>query len=362
MHMLLKGFAALLLGLLLTGTGLQGPAVALAAAQKGEQARIFVYHRFGDERYPSTNIALETFKAQLQWLKEQEVPVVSLGRVVAARRGEETLPAGAVALAVDDGFTSFLRGWELLQKYGFPVTLFVNTDSVGTGDYLDWSQLQKLAQEGVAIGNHSASHAYFLDRYQSYDEAAWQQWVKQDLKRAQQAFAQHLGQQPQLFAYPYGEYNLDFCQVVRNLGFTAAFGQHSGVVGAGSRLFALPRFPMGGPYATLQAFRNKARMQRLPVDIIAPQDTLWTASQPPRLRFRLPTDQGLKLKQLRCYIAGQEPQRPQPLDEKGTFAVQSPQPLQGRRTKYTLTAPGSKGWYWFSHVWIQPQRPGSGRE
>lgn len=35
------------------------------------QANIFVYHRFGDDRYPSTNISIDVFAAQLQLLKEK---------------------------------------------------------------------------------------------------------------------------------------------------------------------------------------------------------------------------------------------------------------------------------------------------
>jgi hypothetical protein len=31
----------------------------------------FVYHRFGDSRYPSTNISMEAFKAHLDYLKEK---------------------------------------------------------------------------------------------------------------------------------------------------------------------------------------------------------------------------------------------------------------------------------------------------
>ena len=40
----------------------------------------FVYHRFGDERYPSTNIALDVFAAQLSFLRDQDFRVLTLGR------------------------------------------------------------------------------------------------------------------------------------------------------------------------------------------------------------------------------------------------------------------------------------------
>ena len=46
------------------------------------QANMFVYHRFGDARYPSTNIALEVFAKQLELLRTKEYTVLPLGDVV----------------------------------------------------------------------------------------------------------------------------------------------------------------------------------------------------------------------------------------------------------------------------------------
>jgi hypothetical protein len=40
---------------------------------------IFAYHRFGDDRYPSTNISDQVFEQQLQYLSENGYEVLSFG-------------------------------------------------------------------------------------------------------------------------------------------------------------------------------------------------------------------------------------------------------------------------------------------
>jgi len=42
----------------------------------------FIYHRFDEFRYPSTNISSEVFRAQLDYLREQGYPLLSHGEVV----------------------------------------------------------------------------------------------------------------------------------------------------------------------------------------------------------------------------------------------------------------------------------------
>ncbi len=46
--------------LIVTGAG-----VSVQAKQKGPQAVIFMYHRFGESSHPSTNVTLKQFDEQL---------------------------------------------------------------------------------------------------------------------------------------------------------------------------------------------------------------------------------------------------------------------------------------------------------
>ena len=223
----------------------------LPSFARGGQANIFVYHRFGDNRFPSTNVALDDFEAHLKILQNGKVEVLPLGEVVERLRQGKPLPAACAVLTVDDGYRSFLTGaMPLLRRFGYPATLFVSTGSVGRGGYLSWDELKSLSREGIEIGSHSASHMYLVERISGETTSQWLERVRSDLLAAQDIFRKELGRSPRLFSYPYGEYSPEIVNLVESLGFSGAAGQHSGVVSGAGELFALPRFPMGGPFAT----------------------------------------------------------------------------------------------------------------
>jgi len=338
-------------------TGLLIFFLLFAHAAFADQANIFTYHRFNDSRYPSTNITLQDFRAHLDLLSQEKFSVLTLGQVVNKLQKGITLPQRCAVISVDDAYRSFLTdGWPLLKEYGYPATLFVSTDTVGGGGYLSWQELRGLQEQGVEIGNHSASHAYLLDRLVSESDADWMKRIGEDISRSQQAFETHLGSIPELYAYPYGEFAPALVDLVKSAGFLAAFGQQSGVVADDQDYFRLPRFPVGGDYSSLTEFRNKLYMRRLSVHVVSPESTVIKGENPPKLRFYL-NQENVDISTLRCFVYGKSDCAVRQLDgENGLYEVEAMQPLIGRRSKYTLTASGVNGssWYWFSQLWVLP--------
>lgn len=331
----------------------------LSLATVSADTSIFIYHRFGEERFPSTNIDPAIFAAQLNYLEQQGYLVLALSQIVDKKLAGQLPADKTVGLSVDDAFASFAENaWPLLKAHGFPVTLFVNTDSVGTSGYLSWAQLKDLQQQGVEIGHHTASHAYLLEMLPNENFSQWQQRVKADIQSASADFQQHLGLVPHLFAYPYGEYHPALANLLKDMGFTAAFAQQSGVVSPWSEPWALPRFPMGGGYATLNGFLEKLQMNALPVAADEVVDPIIRGQNPPELRLRLQVD-ARKFQNFNCFVQGQNSCTAQ-LDPESPnlLKVKAQGPLNGRRNKYTLTAKDKDGrWYWFSQLWVQPDRP-----
>lgn len=69
----------------------------------------------------------ESFEAQVTFLA-RNYHVVSMDDVVAAAKGEHTLPADAVQLTFDDATTDFAKyAWPVLRKLGLSATVFVPT-------------------------------------------------------------------------------------------------------------------------------------------------------------------------------------------------------------------------------------------
>lgn len=319
------------------------------------EVNVFIYHRFGDSRYPSTNISREVFAEQLQLLADRHYQVLPLSVIVNKLDAGEPLPDHCAVLTVDDGFDSFKdAGLPLLVAYGFPATLFVNTESVGRPGYLDWDELRELQRHGVEIGSHGHAHLHMTDMLAGESEAGWRRRIAADLQQANLLFNRELGKVPELFAYPYGEYSPAVISLVEQSGYKAAVAQQSGVVSERSNRFFLPRFPMGGGYATLKGFASKLQMRDLPVKVLAPLSPLIAEVNPPVLDLQIFETDKLVLSQLNCFVDGQPVCRIEAdATTPGHYRITAEQALHGRRNKYTLTVPGKAGgWYWFSQLWI----------
>ncbi|MCW8860740.1 MAG: polysaccharide deacetylase family protein [Deltaproteobacteria bacterium] len=324
----------------------------------------FIYHRFDEQRYPSTNISSAVFTEQLEYLRTNKIEVLSLPRVAELLATGQALPDQAAALCVDDSYRSFYDvAMPLLREYDYPVTLFVNTDAVGTAGYLTWDELKELQAEGVEIGNHTASHTYLVEAEPGETSSQWRERIRQDILKAQDAFERHLGNRPTLFAYTFGEYSQQVVELIKELGFTAAFAQQSGVIHEDHDRYILPRFPMGGPFATLQGFVSKLKMKPLLVLQQEPFESV-LVTNPPELSIKL-VGESLRPERFNCFVQGDNRCWVEANQERGAgwYKILAEKPLTGRRNKYTLTLQTREGdWLWYSHPWVKADNPVPGSD
>ena len=321
--------------MLCAAASLSGPPSAVAA----ESAVFLMYHRFGEDRLPSTNIPLEQFEKHLEELKTGGYRVLPVPDIVAALKAGKGLPDRAVGITIDDAYASVYReAWPRLTAAGFPFTLFVATDAVDRGlrGIMTWDQIRELAAAGVTIGHHGAAHAHMAFADGAANAA--------DIGRATRRFVEELGRAPNLFAYPYGEYGLELRAAAVAAGFTAAFGQHSGAAFGGD-LFALPRFAQNERYGRMDHFRLRVNTLPLPVTDITPSDPVLGPNPPP---FGFTVMEGVdNLDRLACYV---ERQGAASLEQLGPrrIEVRVNRPFPPGRTRINCTLPGPEGrWRWF---------------
>jgi peptidoglycan/xylan/chitin deacetylase (PgdA/CDA1 family) len=325
-----------------------GPIAALllvaaspAPARAAEWATVFIYHRFGEGAFPSTNIRLDQFEAHLAELAQGGYAVLPVADIIARIRARESLPERAVGITVDDAYRSFYReAWPRLRRAGFPVTLFVATDQVGGGaEMMSWDEIREVRGQGVAIGAHTAAHPHMPDLTEAE--------ARDELERSRRRFVAELGEAPALFAYPYGEYALALKPIVAASGHDTAFGQHSGVVHPGADFFYLPRFALNETYGDLGRFRLAARALPLPVTDVTPADPLVRAgANPPAMGFTVAA--GIeRLDGLACYATSEGRTEIERLGER-RFEVRFARPFPSGRARVNCTAPGPDGrWRWF---------------
>jgi peptidoglycan/xylan/chitin deacetylase (PgdA/CDA1 family) len=330
--------------------------IPLTSAQGSTtRAVIFMYHRFGEDRFPSTNIKIEQFEQQLEFLDTNGFIILPLEEIVDALKNNTSLPDKAVAITIDDAYRSvYDEAYPRLKKRNFPFTVFIAPQTVDEEieAYMGWQQIREMHHHGVTFANHSLNHDYLVRRKHGESSKTWAERVKKDIEKAQQRLLEELGSAPALFAYPYGEFNLELMDIVNDLGYTA-FGQHSGSIGPLSNMTALPRFPVAEAFADMAAFKTKALSLPMPVmqqDPVNPQ----TSDRTPLLTVSLaPTDAGLE--QLACYLGSNQMQI-QWVKPGETFSIQASESLPPGRSRYNCTAPSSaeNRYYWYSHQWILP--------
>lgn len=272
------------------------------SARAADHAAILMYHRFGEDRIPSTNIRLEQFEAHLAELTSGAYRVLPLAEIVRKMRAGEPLPDRAVALTADDAYLSiFTEGWPRIRRAGLPFTVFVATEPVDSRvkGYMTWDHLRQMRREGVDIGAHGHTHFSLAtmppDRMQA------------DIAKGLARLEAELGYRPPLFAYPYGEWNAEALREAEARGFQAAFGQHSGVAHARHPMFWLPRFPMNETYGDIKRLRQALNALPFPFTDLEPRDVLLRLGQPgnpPALRFTVPTDVKY-LNRITCYPSHQ---------------------------------------------------------
>ena len=185
---------------------------------------IFVYHRFDDNRYPTTNISTKTLRAEFNYLKKHNYKVVPLSKIVEKVQKGEKVPNRWVAFTIDDGFRSFYKhGLPIFREYGYPFTLFIAVKYTEEKykDYVTWGQLKEIAKYG-SVEFHSYGHGYF-GRMSSTK-------IKADMDRGLALMKKHLNYTPQLFVYPYGEYDSRVEKIIKSYGFKGIFNQNIGAV------------------------------------------------------------------------------------------------------------------------------------
>jgi peptidoglycan/xylan/chitin deacetylase (PgdA/CDA1 family) len=336
------------LGLLAAAPG-TGPAVAQSDAESGPAvdngAVVVMYHRFGEGRYPSTNIRMEQFRAHIEELRKARYTVMPLPEIVAALRQDRPLPERAVAITVDDAYLSvYERAWPLLREAGLPFTLFVATQPVeqGLSNYMSWDQIRELHEAGlVTIGSQTHSHPHMPAQSSDANRA--------DLMTSRGLFEEHLGEAPALFAYPFGEYSKAVKSVIRASGFRAAFGQHSGAIGRLTGLFEMPRYAMNESYGGMDRFRLAVNSMPLPVRDVTPPDNKLSADQnPPLYGFTVHPSVG-DLRQLNCFASGRG-QVDVNVVMDSRVEVRLDQPFPKGRARINCTLPGPDGrWRWFGN-------------
>lgn len=318
-----------------------------------DSAVVFMYHHFGDSRYPSTSIKLEQFENHLNYLQKNDYKIWPLSKIVTYLLESKQFPSKIVALTIDDAYISvFTEAYPRLKKLKWPFTVFVNSHPVDSKfrNFMSWEQMREMQDNGAEFANHSLTHGVMLQKKEE-SELVWKNRIIKEIQEAQKRLQEELGSKtneyPKLFSYPFGEYDIQTAALVNKLGYIGVT-QTSGPIGMQSDLQALPRFAMSETFANLNGFTLKLNTKPLLITSVSPQDPVINKENPPVLKIKLKKH----LNNLGCFLSNGEPISLEWLSQT-EVKIQAKEPLTPPRDRYTCTAKiDAKEYYWYSHLWI----------
>ena len=303
-----------------------------------------MYHRFDENKYPSTNIRYNVFLEHIHLIKELGFNFIhpndfELNFNIPKKQKK-------ILLTIDDGFKSFYDvAWPYLKENKIPFILFVSTEPIGNQGYMTWEQLKEIDRESFAIiGHHSHTHEYLIEKTN-------QEFID-DIELASKIFKEKIGYIPTLFSYPFGEYS-EFMRNYISKNFNFAFGQHSGVIDLNKDKFQLPRFPINENYGELKRFKSIINTYPIEYRSLNPvEKKLNSENNPPNFSVEFFKNQK-NIKNINCYSnEGDVWEKSKINFDNNILKIKFREPFKPRRGRINCSLNDDGKWRWFGTQFI----------
>ncbi len=233
----------------------------------GGYAVILIYHKFDEPKSPSTSIPIKDFENQMRYLKENNYNVISIDKLIYYLKNKTDIPEKTVVITIDDGYKSTMKAYKVLKKFNYPFTLFLYMEAIGRyPDFLTIKQINELKKyPKITFGNHSYAHLKFAKYPLSGDLNSYRIFLKDDLVISEEKFKKIFGYKPKYYAFPYGEYNEIYLEILKKSGYEGIFTQDPSSVGKFTNRYLIPRQPIVGHWGTLSHFEKILKIEPLHV-------------------------------------------------------------------------------------------------
>ena len=321
--------------------------LAISGTIKDNGVSVFMYHRIGENKYPSTNVTLEQFNQHINHIVTNNYNIISLSDVVDIIKDEGEFKKNTISFSIDDAYESFYyNAWPEFKKNNIPVTLFISSEIINNkaNGYMTWDQIRNFIDEGGHVGQHTATHLHMpLSSVES---------VKKDILNSHKSFMKELGFIPELFAYPYGETSKDIINILKEFNISHAFGQHSGVISVHNNKYYLPRFSLNEQFGDLDRFIFAAEALPLIIKDFIPSEMYLTDNLKPRIEFTIESDIDINL--LNCFAntgGNWSSQKITNVTKKRLQIVLNNRFKSGRG-RINCTVQKEKDWHWFGYQFL----------
>ena len=219
---------------------------------------VLCYHQLRDFRPSDSKAArdyivpVENFRQQIKLLADSGYHTILPDQLYDHLVHGSPLPAKPVMISFDDTrFDQHAVALPELNKYGFKAVFFIMTVSLNRPGYMTKEQVRQLADEGHIIGLHTWNHK----NVKTFTDEDWPVQVEKPWKQLQEIS----GKPVDYFAYPFGLWNKQGLEKIKQHGFKAAF-QLSARRDESSPLFCIRRMIVPGEWSasTMQRYMKNS--------------------------------------------------------------------------------------------------------
>jgi peptidoglycan/xylan/chitin deacetylase (PgdA/CDA1 family) len=226
---------------------------AEAEAAPDQRLPVLMYHRVatgGSERTQRWRIHPDQFERQLAFLRDAGYYSVGFDHWRAAANLRRPLPGKPIVLTFDDGYADFPEHVpDLLRRYGFGATVFVVSELVGESNVwdaalgeslplMDWATIERLADEGIDFGSHSARHRPLV--------ALEPEQLAADLACSRRLLEERLGRPVTSLSYPFGLHDAMVKAMAAGCGYEYGVTTDGWLASWSDQLLTLPRLEAHG--------------------------------------------------------------------------------------------------------------------
>jgi glycosyltransferase involved in cell wall biosynthesis/peptidoglycan/xylan/chitin deacetylase (PgdA/CDA1 family) len=220
---------------------------------------VLMYHALGSPGEPASPYILpaQRFASQMKWIKRLGYRPISLMDFLACQRDRRLIPQRSVVITFDDGYLdNHTYAIPVLREHKIPATVFLVTGYIGLANEWDektllthrplmpWQQVMEWMANGLQIGSHTCTHPTL--------NAIPASQAKEEISLSRTQLERRLGEEIDLFAYPYGNYDDSIETMVRQAGFAGACTIETGLNTLITSPFALRRTEIQGTDSLLR--------------------------------------------------------------------------------------------------------------
>ncbi|MDD4899720.1 MAG: glycosyltransferase [Candidatus Omnitrophica bacterium] len=205
---------------------------------------VLTYHRIDNNFYPGAmDTPVANFERQMKFLFQNGYKAIGVKELLEnLKQAQPADPTGKkVVITFDDGRKdSYTSAFPILKKYGFKATVFLTIGRVIKQDklFLTPAQIKEMAEYGIEFGAHTVNHPH-LSRLPLGE-------AKREIDDSRILISELTGTSCDAFCYPYGDFNAQTQEIVKECGFNCAFSESIGKNLPYTDLFALKRTEISG--------------------------------------------------------------------------------------------------------------------